>query len=77
MKLPCDTDVNITSGLLREDKLPAAVNVNIFLNSRLSDGPFSNLLWRLLRMKGKTVKNIDNYDPRGTFNVTVENINIS
>lgn len=40
MKLPCDTNVNITSGLLREDKLPAAVNVNIFLTSKLSEGPF-------------------------------------
>ncbi len=37
MKLPCDTNVNITSGLLREDKLPAAVNVSTFHISKLSD----------------------------------------
>lgn len=47
MKLPCDTNVNINSGLLREDKLPTAVNINIFLTSKLSYGPFSNLLWWL------------------------------
>ncbi len=37
IKLPCDTNVSITSGLQREDKPPAAVNVSTFHPSKLSD----------------------------------------